>query len=363
MRSILLVLMIIFSGYAVQAFHHTALKDSIGTTKRGGKTYIIHRIEQGETLFALSRRYNVHVDQISAVNPEANKGLKIGQEIYIPVAAIREPAQVPEGAQTHEVKPSETLFSISKMYNVSLEDLRKWNGLSTNEIKIGDKLVVKPGHLNAEKNNATEATRPQIEGKTHTVAAGETLFSISKVYNVRTQDIKRWNKLSSNNISIGQVLVVGPDDAPQMEESSSMLPNTGKSNDNAWNGDEKDKDTSPEVDVQVSTEPVVHNTSSDTETDAASTYDYKKVIENGFAEVINDSGDTKKYLALHRNAPVGTIMQVKNEMNNQTVFVRVVGKIPGTDNNDKVLIKISKKAYDRLGAVDAKFPVEISYIP
>ena len=56
-------------------------------------------------------------------------------------------------------------------------------------------------------------------------------------------------------------------------------------------------------------------------------------------------------------------MQVKNEMNNQTVFVRVVGTIPNTGDNAKVILKISKKAYDRLGAVDSRFPVELSYIP
>jgi hypothetical protein len=50
-------------------------------------------------------------------------------------------------------------------------------------------------------------------------------------------------------------------------------------------------------------------------------------------------------------------------MNDQTVFVRVVGPIPPTGDNGKLLLKISKKAYDRLGAVDSRFPVEVSYIP
>jgi len=87
------------------------------------------------------------------------------------------------------------------------------------------------------------------------------------------------------------------------------------------------------------------------------------VVQRGMAEVIEDTQNTKKYLALHRNAPMGTIMQVKNEMNNQTVFVRVVGPIPPTGDNEKLILKISKKAYDRLGAVDNRFPVEVSYIP
>ena len=60
---------------------------------------------------------------------------------------------------------------------------------------------------------------------------------------------------------------------------------------------------------------------------------------------------------------MGTIMQIRNEMNEQIVFVRVVGAVPNTGDNDKVVVKISKKAFDRLGAVDKRFPVELSYIP
>ena len=56
-------------------------------------------------------------------------------------------------------------------------------------------------------------------------------------------------------------------------------------------------------------------------------------------------------------------MRVKNEMNGQEVFVRVLGRLPDTGVNKNVLIKISKSAYERLGAIDPKFRVSISYIP
>ncbi|MCZ6899056.1 MAG: muramidase-2 precursor, partial [Bacteroidetes bacterium] len=72
--------------------------------------------------------------------------------------------------------------------------------------------------------------------------------------------------------------------------------------------------------------------------------------------------ETRKYLALHRTAPVGTIIQIKNEMNDMRVFVRVVGKFPDTGNNEKLLIKISKAAYQRLGVIDSRFPVVLSYV-
>jgi rare lipoprotein A (peptidoglycan hydrolase) len=77
--------------------------------------------------------------------------------------------------------------------------------------------------------------------------------------------------------------------------------------------------------------------------------------------LIEGTEGNRKYLALHRTAPVGTILKVKNEMNNREVFVRVMGKLPDTAFTDKLVIKISKSAYDRLGAIDPRFRVEVTY--
>jgi rare lipoprotein A (peptidoglycan hydrolase) len=83
----------------------------------------------------------------------------------------------------------------------------------------------------------------------------------------------------------------------------------------------------------------------------------------GLASPIAGKTDTQKYLALHRTAQVGTIIQVRNEMNNLSVFVRVVGKLPNTGINDKITIRITQAAYESLGGINDRIPVEISYIP
>src|SRR5690606_34188431 len=88
-----------------------------------------------------------------------------------------------------------------------------------------------------------------------------------------------------------------------------------------------------------------------------------KITETGMAEVITNAGDNNKYLALHKSAPIGTILQVKNIMNGQNVYVRVIGKLPETGANEKVVVRISKKAYQRLAAIDNRFRVEVSYMP
>ena len=84
--------------------------------------------------------------------------------------------------------------------------------------------------------------------------------------------------------------------------------------------------------------------------------------EDGIGAVIDNSG-TDKYLALHKTAPVGTIMEVKNMVNGQTVYVRVIGQLPDTGENDNVLVRLSPRAVAKLGTTDAKFRVETSYVP
>ncbi|HEY3430246.1 MAG TPA: peptidoglycan-binding protein, partial [Cyclobacteriaceae bacterium] len=86
-----------------------------------------------------------------------------------------------------------------------------------------------------------------------------------------------------------------------------------------------------------------------------------EIVEAGLAELIEGTDGNRKYLALHRTAPAGTILKIRNEMNNREVFVRVMGKLPDTALTDKLVIKISKSAYDRLGAIDQRFRVEVTY--
>jgi hypothetical protein len=88
----------------------------------------------------------------------------------------------------------------------------------------------------------------------------------------------------------------------------------------------------------------------------------RRVSESGLAMAIpTDASD--KYLALHKTAPVGTIMEVRNIMNGMSVYVRVIGKLPDTGENSNVLVRLSKRAVQRLATPDQRFRVETSYVP
>jgi LysM repeat protein len=356
--------------------------DSLGIRKVGNQSYIIHRVEKGENLYRLSLRYGVQVNDIVSANPGADKSIQVGQELRIPhksqvVTApvttpvttppqqqtqkpVQQPTQKPVQTQTqnprlinqpsetgkieHVVRAGETLFSIAGKYDVSVDNIKKWNSLRSNTLAIGDRLAIYINEEQAAEINEMQAKRENNGKKVHIVNRGETLFSIANNYNISTDDLISWNRLEDNSIYVGQELVIGFTDS---REGNAVITSELK------------VDDSRKEDEQVKRKEMEGTNMVKVEDKG----EYKKITEKGIAKVIEGSEETKKYLALHRSAPIGTIMQVKNEMNDLSVFVRVIGKLPETGDNANILLKISKTAYDRLGAYDSQFPVEITYHP
>lgn len=384
-----LTLGLIFLAFAGSA-QAVSVLDSLRTEKRGGKSFIVHQVEAKETLFAISRRYQTPVGEIVKSNESLKSGLKAGQEIFVPFIGEE---SVPAGSDLHKVASGETLYSISKKYNVSIGELKTWNSLRGNDLSVGQALIIKgqaatpkPVVAEVEKQEIPQQTQPtsekavatntevvkveekapkkveKVEAKaekaveekssvaetpkapaeaiavvpgdwiSHEVRSGETLFSISKQYNAKVEEVIRWNGLSSNNLKVGQVIKVG-----RAEPAPSQVPIVGE----------------PKVVTDVEE---MHEVP-----DGASSGGFKNISEMGQAEVIPGTGGHKKYLVLHRTAPVGTIMRVRNEENDVTIFARVVGVLPETGDNSKLVIKLSQAAYDQLKAVNPRFPVEVAY--
>ncbi|MCX7984714.1 MAG: LysM peptidoglycan-binding domain-containing protein [Bacteroidetes bacterium] len=121
----------------------------------------------------------------------------------------------------HEVKKGETLQSIAWLYQVRIEDLKKWNNLQSSTIRIGQKLLVSNKQLNDKVDDQTIAVvkqfKPSVQtvskgifSPRHTVKKGETLTSIAKNYGVSIEQLKKANNLRSNLIKAGQVLTIPP---------------------------------------------------------------------------------------------------------------------------------------------------------
>lgn len=305
--------------------------DSLRLETINGKPFVIHRVDEQETLYSISRRYGTSISQILEYNKEADAGLSVGQILRIPY--VKRAVVVQSSKDYHTVGPGETLFSISRLYNLSVDDLKSMNNLSANALSVGQQLRIK-------NSSSTVTVQPEVRSTTvigyHSVAPQETLYAIAREYGVTVQQLKEWNKMEGSNLEIGQLIRVA---APGVKDIV-----------------DTPVDSTPKIvtpAVEQPRETVVKISENVAGTD--------EIKESGLAELIEGTDGNRKYLALHRTAKPGTILKVRNELNNREVFVRVVGPLPATSVNDKIIIKISKSAFDRLGGIDSKFRAEVTY--
>jgi membrane-bound lytic murein transglycosylase D len=186
-----------------------------------------HVVKQGETLYSLAQRYHLSVNELRELNNMGSDDvLQYNQRILVsknaqkvvasgqsgnssvsdssvtpsrPVAARSEVvAPLSSSVKTHVVERGQTLYSISKLYNSSVEQLREWNNLSDNTISLGQTLRVSKG-VNTTVNSNSGS---------YVVKQGDTLFNISQRFGVSVNEIKTWNNLSDNSIKVGQTLRV-----------------------------------------------------------------------------------------------------------------------------------------------------------
>ena len=114
-------------------------------TTVNGQQVRIHLIQKGETVYALARMYDVSASDLLKLNPKASEGLSIGQEFFVPDSNKKD---VSTSVKSHEVKAGETLFSISRQYNVDVEQIKKVNNMQGNDLALGQILVI-PGSVNS----------------------------------------------------------------------------------------------------------------------------------------------------------------------------------------------------------------------
>ena len=308
-----------------------------------GKPCVVHQVGEKETLFSLARRYGATVNSILEQNPTADGGLEVGQILKIPYVGRQKTGQATKTADgiVHRVAAKETLFSIARLYNVSVDDIKAWNNLKDGTLSMGQELLVR-------KSSTPPPTEvkviPTTGARTHTVAPKETLYSISKLYGMSVAQLKEWNSIQDTELKIGQVLTVA---AP----TGVVAPNVPI-------------ETAPIVIAPVVIAPVIATTPPITSTETIIKIDESvngssEVKEIGLAALLQGSDGNRKYLAQHRSVKEGTILKIRNLTTNQEVFVRVTG--PPSISDESTIILISKSAYDRLGATEAKFRAEITY--
>ena len=334
--------------------------DSLRLEREGEKAYVIHLVEKGETVYSLSKRYGSGIEEIIAENNIIDNQLALDQELKIPVTIVGEASSPPQMMQTqkvfHFVKTGETLYALSKKYGVTIEDLKSWNQLTTNEISVGQSLIVSGAAVidpvSLDSGGDDRVKTPLIETRdtkvettiptkgsggssdergsgdgftTYYVQSGDLLETIARKFNARPDSIVIWNNLPNTYLAIGQKLMI--------KGKADVTRSAGNVTKTAYGTVRKQVDGSG----------------------------FTKVFEEGIASNIDSSVETEKYLALHRTLPIGTLIEVRNLMNNRKVFVRVVGNLPETGLNKKILVRLTPICFERLGVIDPKTRVEVSY--
>lgn len=188
--------------------------EDVKIESRNGQRVYVHVIQKGNTLWGLHKLYDVPVEKIVAGNPGVENGLQEGQVVYIPVPVVTQ-------EKIHTVVAGETLYSISRKYDVDVKDLTAWNPGSEQGIKEGQQLkILNSTYVTGEKaetaavERAKEPTANPVKITfndsivEHTVAQGETLYSISRRYLVPSEKIVAFNNKKNNNIKPGEVLKI-----------------------------------------------------------------------------------------------------------------------------------------------------------
>lgn len=160
-----------------------------------------YKVQKGDTLYSISQKFNTTADEIKRLNNITSNNIYINQELYIPTStsAPSNPLPIPpidddenEEYSEYIVQKGDSLWKISRDYNITVKELIELNNLTTTTLQIGDKLLV--------PINKTE--------KSYTVQRGDTLWSIAKENNVTVNELKEKNNLTTNLLSIGQKLII-----------------------------------------------------------------------------------------------------------------------------------------------------------
>ena len=301
--------------------------------------------------------------------------IKVPTDLPFEAAKLLVKPQIVEkqSVQQYKVSPGETLYAISKRFGITVDQLKADNNLKSDALSPGQMLIIKTGGSPAKETvaeaqpaispAAVQQTKPQVQvpviqqpvkdntkpvqptpvstenTQQYKVSAGETLFSIAKRFDTSVSDVIALNKLQDNNISPGQLLTVRSGLPPVAKQQPAI------------------------VAKRDSTTVMAAGDSSNSERRLpANRYGLFEKNEKGPATWMDDpSLDSDKKLVLHRTAPIGSVMKITNPMTNRTTFAKVVGRFADNEVNKDVILVVTKNVAESLGAMDKRFRVNISY--
>lgn len=179
-----------------------AIDDNVTTTPTTYKDYVV---KKGDSLYSIANKNNITVDELKKINNLTSNMLSIGQVLKLPTQ------DKVEEITMYTVQKGDSLYSIAKKFGITVDEIKSLNNLTSNNLAIGEQLMIK-GSTGDEPINPEEEcigtgyAEPQYI--MHTVKRGDSLYTIARRYNTSVDNIKALNNLTNNNLTIGEQLKI-----------------------------------------------------------------------------------------------------------------------------------------------------------
>lgn len=191
-----------------------------------------HKVKRGDNLGAIASKYDVSIAEVKKWNKLKGNNVQLGQNLKIVkeeriVSTVKREIRTDRAVAANDkirkdevenndspsdfyiVQKGDNLTAIAKKYDVSVEDLKKWNNLSDNNVKLESKLKVADIVKGDVEVAEQDAQRTEVKTVDYIVQKGDNLGLIAKRNNVAVSDLKDWNELQDDNIQPGDKMIVG----------------------------------------------------------------------------------------------------------------------------------------------------------
>ena len=175
-------------------------------TTKAESAVTTYKVKRGETLSDIAEKNNVSVAELKSINNLHTSSLRAGQQLQLAgkdTQSEKEAVTKAEKTIVHKVESGESLYVIAKKYNVAIDELKRLNNLEDGKIKPGQSLSV-----NVVADNSTvekTVVKPKI---THKVKSGDSFYSLAKKYGCSVHDIKDWNGIPGDRLNPGEKLII-----------------------------------------------------------------------------------------------------------------------------------------------------------
>lgn len=159
-----------------------------------------YTVKTGDTLYSIAKKYNVSVNALKTLNNLSSNTLRVGQKLKIPGQETTTPsAPTTPSTNTYTVKRGDTLYGIARDNNTTVDTLKTLNNLTTANLSIGQTLKL------PTPSSSPSGTTNTL---TYTIKKGDTLYGIATKYNTTISALKSLNNLDTNTLTIGKTLKI-----------------------------------------------------------------------------------------------------------------------------------------------------------